>query len=89
MIKLELELTEIDYNALLPMIRARLEQSGSPLAGLVSGGMGMIPDSMKDRLAAEMLNANASMLTGQLEAMAAQNGIRGKVRNFHASAGKD
>lgn len=89
MIKLELELADIDYDALLPMIRERLEKSGSPMASLVSGGFGMIPDSMKDRLAAEMLNANAWKLTDQLEKLAAQNGIKGKVRNFRASAEKD
>ena len=88
MIKLELELTDIDYDALLPLIRERLEKTGNPMAGMLAGGFSMIPDSMKDRLAAEMLNANAERLTGQLESRAAQNGIKGKVCNFRASTGK-
>ena len=55
MVKLELELTDIDYDALLrdylPRIKDRLEQSGSPLAGMLSGGMAstmlqMAPTSM-------------------------------------------
>lgn len=86
MIKLELELTDIDYNALLPLIRERLEKTGNPMAGMLAGGFGMIPDSMKDRLAAEMLNANGAALTAQLENIAAMNGIQGKVRNFRATA---
>ena len=87
MIKLELELTDIDYNAVLPMLKERMEQSGNPLAGMLSGGMiGMIPDKMKDKLAAELINANAANLTAQLEAVAAQNGVAGKVKNFRATA---
>ena len=95
MVKLELELTDIDYDALLrdylPRIKDRLEQGGSPLAGMLSGGMAstmlqMAPTSMKDKLAAEMLNMNAGKLEQQLTEMAARNGISGKVRNLKATA---
>ena len=95
MVKLELELTDIDYDALLrdylPRIKDRLEQSGSPLAGMVSGGMAstllqMAPASMKDRLAAEVLNMNAAKLEQQLSEIAARNGLSGKVQNFRATA---
>ena len=45
MVKLELELTDIDYDTLLqeylPRIKDKLEKSGSPLAGMLSGGMGL------------------------------------------------
>ncbi len=95
MVKLELELTDIDYDTLLrdylPRIKDRLEQSGSPLAGMVSGGMAstllqMAPASMKDRLAAEVLNMNAAKLEQQLSEIAARNGLSGKVQNFRATA---
>ena len=95
MVKLELELTDIDYDTLLrdylPKIKDKLEQSGSPLAGMVSGGMAstllqMAPASMKDRLAAEVLNMNAAKLEQQLSEIAARNGLSGKVQNFRATA---
>ena len=95
MVKLQLELTDIDYDALLrdylPKIRDKLEQSGSPLAGMLSGGMAgtmlqLAPTSMKDRLAAEMLNMNAAKLEQQLTEMAARNGINGRVQNLKATA---
>ena len=95
MVKLELELTDIDYDALLrdymPKIKDKLEQSGSPLAGMLTGGMAgtmlqLAPTSMKDRLAAEMLNMNAAKLEQQLTEMAARNGINGKVQNLKAKA---
>ena len=95
MVKLELELTDIDYDALLrdymPKIKDKLEQSGSPLAGMLTGGMAgamlqLAPTSMKDKLAAEMLNMNAAKLEQQLTEMAARNGINGKVQNLKATA---
>ena len=95
MVKLELELTDIDYDALLrdylPKVREKLEQSGNPLAGMLAGGMAgtmlqMAPTSMKDRLAAEMLNLNAARLEQQLTEVAARNGINGKVQNLKATA---
>ena len=95
MVKLELELTDIDYDALLrdymPKIKDKLEQSGSPLAGMLTGGMAgtmlqLAPTSMKDRLAAEMLNMNAARLEQQLTEMAERNGIKGKVQNLKATA---
>ena len=43
MIKLEMELSDIDYEVLvkeiLPKVADRLKQNGSPLAPLLSGGM--------------------------------------------------
>ena len=46
----------------------------------------MAPDSVKDRLAAEIINAAAPKLAEQLEAVAAKNGIPGKVKNLKATA---
>lgn len=98
MVKLELELTEIDYNYLLqeylPKVQEKLQQSGSPLGSMLSGGfaggmLNLMPNSMKDRLAAELINANAARLTEELENIAAKNGIPGKVKNFRATAKDD
>ena len=95
MVKLELELTDIDYDYLireyLPKVQEKLQQNGSPLASMLSGGfagsmLNLMPNSMKDKLAAELINANAARLTEELEDIAARNGIPGRVRNFRASA---
>ena len=95
MVKLELELTDIDYEYLireyLPKVREKLQQSGSPLSGLLSGGMAetlllMSPDSVKDKLAAELINMNAARLEEQLENVAQRNGIPGKVSNLKATS---
>ena len=76
MIKLEMELSDIDYEVLvkeiLPKVADRLKQNGSPLAPLISGGMAAnvllhASDSVRDRMAAEILNAAAPRLTGTLE----------------------
>ena len=75
MVKLELELTDIDYDCLireyLPKVREKLQQGGSPLSMLLSGGMVETlllrsPDSVKDKLAAELINLNAPRLEEQL-----------------------
>ena len=80
MIKLEMELSDIDYEVLvkeiLPKVADRLKQNGSPLAPLLSGGMAAnvllrASDSVRDRMAAEILNAAAPRLTGTLEKLAA------------------
>ena len=69
-------------------------QKGSPLAPLLSGGMAAnvllrASDGVRDRMAAEILNAAAPRLTGTLEKLAADNGIPCRVSGLHASAGKN
>ena len=95
MIKLEMELSDIDYEALvkeiLPKVADKLKQNGNPLAGVASGGMASsvllaAPNGVRDRMAAEIINAAASRLTGEMERMAANNGISCKVSGLHASA---
>ena len=46
-------------------------------------------DGVRDRMAAEILNAAAPRLTGTLEKLAADNGIPCRVSGLHASAGKN
>ena len=95
MVKLELEITDIDYNAFLqdylPKIQEKLQQNGNPLAAMLTGGfaggvLSLIPDSTKDKYAAEIINANAERLAGEIEKVAAKNGIPGKVNNLRATA---
>ena len=95
MVKLELELTDIDYDYLireyLPRVQDKLQQSGSSLSSLLGGNMAgtlltMAPESVKDKLAAELINAAAPQLSEQLESVAAKNGIPGKVKNLKATA---
>lgn len=95
MVKLELELTDIDYETLireyLPKVKDLLEQKGSPLASMATGGMAASlllrsPDSMKDKLAAELINSSAPRLSDELERMAEKHGIHGNIRNLHATA---
>lgn len=97
MIKLELELHDVDYDALirnyLPRVREMLEKTGSPLASTLSGPFAETlllrsPDSVKEKLCAELLNANSAALERRLEELAAQNGLRGTVKNVRAEAGK-
>ena len=95
MVKLEMELTDIDYDYLireyLPKIQEKMQQSGNPLGAMLSGGfaggmLGLMSDSMKDKMAAELINASAPRLTEELEKIAARNGVPGKVRNLRATA---
>ena len=95
MIKLEMELSDIDYEVLvkeiLPKVADRLRQNGSPLAPLLSGNMAAnillhASDSVRDRMAAEILNAAAPRLSGTLEKLAADNGVPCKVLGLRASA---
>lgn len=95
MIKLELELTEIDYDALirtyLPQVRDKLP-AGDPLSGLLgSGGMGetlllRAPASMKEKMAVELINRNAPTLERQLEDLARRSGIPGKISGLRATS---
>ncbi|MBQ7737908.1 MAG: hypothetical protein IJT62_08770 [Oscillospiraceae bacterium] len=98
MVKLELELTDIDYDFILneyvPRIAEKLRESGSPLASLLTGGLTTTlflssPDSVKDRVTAELINLGSSRLERKMQEMAAQNGIPGKVQNLRATAVSD
>ena len=84
MIKLEMELSDIDYEVLVKEILPKV-------APLLSGGMAAnvllrASDSVRDRMAAEILNAAAPRLTGTLEKLAADNGIPCKVQGLRATA---
>lgn len=95
MVKLEIELSDIDYdqllNTYLPKMQEKLGENSplSSLGGLAGSLLGMAPDSMKDKLAAEAINANADKLSEKMEEMAAKNGIPGKVKTLRATAVPD
>ena len=92
MVKLELELTDIDYDTLLneylPKMQEKLGANSplSSLGGLAGSLFSLAGDSMKDKMAAEIINMNAARLEQKLEEMAAKNGIPGRVRNLKATA---
>ncbi len=98
MIKVEIEIDDIDYNALidryLPVMTEKLRQSNNPIALLLSNGMPAalaknvvkgLPQEKKERLTAELFNANSSVLARQLEEFGRQNDVRFNVRGMKAS----
>ena len=94
MVKLEIELSDIDYDQLLENYLPKLQEkmgSNSPLSSLLGGGLAgtlfnLAGDSMKDRMAAEVINMNADKLAAKMEEMAAKNGIPGRVKSLRATA---
>ena len=97
MVKLEIELSDIDYDQLmnnfLPKMKEKLGEN-SPLSSLLGGGlagslMSFAGNSTKDKLVAEVINMNADKLGRKLEEVAANNGIPGKVKNLRATAAPD
>lgn len=99
MIKLELELTDLNYDAmletLLPRMTEQLRNSGNPVGMLLSNGMGAgmakkilstMSQQQKDQLIVDMLNANKGKLITKAENLAAQNGIQGRVSSLKVSA---
>ena len=99
MVKIELILDQIDYDALveafLPQITEKLKSSGNPMASMLSGSsansmiksfIGHMSESRKDALAAELVNNNAETLKIQLENYARSQGISGKAVSLRATA---
>ncbi len=97
MVKLELELSDIDYDQLLNTFLPKMQEklgTNSALSSLLGGGlagslMSMAGNSTKDKLAAQVINMNSETLGRKMEEMAAKNGIPGKVRNLKATAVPD
>ena len=95
MVKLEIELADIDYdqmmNTFLPKIQEKLGDNSplSSLGGLAGSLMGFASNSMKERMAAEVINMNADKRSEKMEEMAAKNGIPGKVKSLRATAVAD
>lgn len=99
MLKLEIEINEVDYpsliTALLPYLGEHLRSGGNPLGMLLSNGMstGMaknliskIPPAQLDALIADTINANGGRMSLKAEEIARQRQINIKVSSVHAEA---
>ncbi|MCD7929858.1 MAG: hypothetical protein LUF86_06835 [Clostridiales bacterium] len=98
MIKLELEISEVEYETLLdllPQMGEQLRQSGNPVGMLLSNGMssGMarrvlstLSQEQKDKLAADLINGNSQKLIDKTEGLAWQNGVGLKIASLEATA---
>lgn len=102
MIRLEIELDEVDFNALidryLPVIGEHLRGSGNPLGALLSnpasasmakGLLRSLSREKQEQLAAALINDNKDKLTAALENLAAEQGVRAQVRALHAAQEHD
>ncbi len=99
MIKVELTVDELDYGSLveqfLPELAEKLRASGNPVGMLLSNGMpaamakGIVaglPQTAKDKLAADLINGNAAQIRQKAEQAAAEKGIRLRVESVRAEA---
>lgn len=95
MIKLELELRELDYEALiervLPLVGDRLDGhalghllGSGPAAAMARAALVRMPQEKKDRMAASLVNENADRIAAALEDTAGKNGVRCRVRHVRA-----
>ncbi len=88
MIKLELELSDLDFNALIdaywPQIADQLKKAGHPISAMLANGMplsvakGMLralSQEKKEQLAVSLLNNNQKKLISAIENAGAQKGI--------------
>lgn len=102
MIKLEIEIDDIDYGALAkelaPMAGDALRSSGNPLAALLQNGaagplaravLDRTPKSAKDKLAAELIESNSWKLITALEQAANRKGVRLRIGRIHAEPRED
>ena len=96
MLKLELELSAIDYEALievaLPLVGDKLENQ--PLGRLLGSGassamakaaLSVMSQEKKNRMAASLVNDNAERIAAAIENAAAKNGISCRVRGVRAA----
>ncbi len=86
MVELTIQLDEIDYDALLERLLPELRRSGKPAAALAAGMLQKLPDTAKDQVAVELINANREALSSFVEQGAAQYGVPGRVVSVEARA---
>ena len=97
MIRIETTIDELDYDSLLdqylPAIAEKLRETGNPVGMLLSNGMpasmakGIVaglPQSARDKLAADLLNANGARLGQKVEELAVGKGVHVRVSAVHA-----
>lgn len=95
MIKLELELEDMDFDALvdlyLPQLAEKFKKDGNPLGVLMNPGMAKtllrtMSQEKKEQLAADLINGNSERITRMFEESAAKRGIKFKIVSAKASA---
>ncbi|SHI16446.1 hypothetical protein SAMN02745823_02931 [Sporobacter termitidis DSM 10068] len=97
MIKIEIELKDIDYDSLieqfLPVMTERLRQSDNPVAMLLSNGMPAsmakmilkkLPPATKDQLTADLINTNKDQVVQLLKEAAQSQNIRLEISDLSA-----
>ena len=97
MIRIETTIDELDYDSLfdryLPAIAEKLRETGNPVGMLLSNGMpasmakGIVAglsQSARDKLAADLLNANGARLGQKIEELAAGKGVHVRVSAVRA-----
>ena len=99
MIKLELEVDDLDYDVLiekyLPQLAENLRKTNNPVGMLLSNGMPAslakkiltgLPPEKKDALAAGLLNANRGQIIRFVEETAEKQELHLSVKKLEASA---
>ena len=95
MLKLELELSHLDYESLLEAVlslagdKVDNEALGALLGSGASSAMAkaalrLMPQEKKDQMAAELINRSADKICGTIEAAAAKNGVSCRIRTVRA-----
>ena len=100
MIKIEVELSELDYNSIidqyLPVMIEKLQQTDNPVALLISNGMPAamakmilksLPQDKKDKLAADLVNAYKDKIRQAIEETAERQNIHMKIGDIQAKTG--
>jgi hypothetical protein len=100
MIKVEIELNDIDYDSLieqyLPLMLEKLRQSGNPASKLISGGMPAsmakmilrkLPQPLKEQLTADLINSNKNKIAELLQETARQNNVRLSIGDIKTKSG--
>ena len=95
MIRLELELTDLDFDALvelyLPQLSEKFKREGNPLGTLMNPAMVKtmlrpLSQKKKEQLAAELINGNSEGIIRMFEDSAAKRGIKFKITGAKAAA---
>jgi hypothetical protein len=97
MLRLELELNELDYSALadvlLPLMAEELKRQGNPMAALLSASPEMakkllshLSQSQMDSIAAQAINRNSSTMARRAEELAREQGVHARVISVRATA---
>lgn len=102
MIKLEIEVRDIDYDSLieqyLPVMTERLRETGNPVAMLLSNGMPAsmakmilkkLPPATKDQLTADLVNTNKDQIIKLLTDLALGQKVRMEIADLKAAAEND